>query len=207
MVPVSDTSINSTHTVHVYSSETLHHYGHFRPGHLQSESLSEVRAEDRVVLMERNLIPKVPVLRILLHQHLWSPSEYRRRLKDYASAISNIWSTVLKHKARSCETTRPSTSCIQYYSKREAKGEAPSSNYQARRLKRAQDPTELDHITKLPNGIRIATESLPGPFSGIGVYLDAGSRYEDEELRGVSHIVDRLAFKVGIPTPEKNRMG
>ena len=42
----------------------------------------------------------------------------------------------------------------------------------------------------------MATEALPGHFSGIGVYVDAGSRYENEELRGVSHIVDRLAFKV-----------
>lgn len=47
----------------------------------------------------------------------------------------------------------------------------------------------------MPNGIRVATESLPGPFSGVGVYVDAGSRYEDESLRGVSHIMDRLAFK------------
>ena len=42
----------------------------------------------------------------------------------------------------------------------------------------------------------MATEALPGPFSGLGVYVDAGSRYENEELRGVSHIIDRLAFKV-----------
>lgn len=59
-----------------------------------------------------------------------------------------------------------------------------------------QDPTEFDEISTLPNGLRVATEALPGPFSGVGVYVDAGSRYEDEELRGVSHIVDRLAFKV-----------
>ncbi len=58
-----------------------------------------------------------------------------------------------------------------------------------------QDAVELDHITKLPNGLRIATESLPGPFSGVGLYLDAGSRYENESLRGISHIIDRLAFK------------
>ncbi|KAL9100554.1 MAG: hypothetical protein Q9163_004092 [Psora crenata] len=58
-----------------------------------------------------------------------------------------------------------------------------------------KDPTEYDQISTLPNGLRVATEALPGPFSGIGVYLDAGSRYEDEELCGVSHIVDRLAFK------------
>ncbi|KAA8651929.1 mitochondrial-processing protease subunit alpha [Aspergillus tanneri] len=59
----------------------------------------------------------------------------------------------------------------------------------------AKDPVELDQITTLSNGIRVATESLPGPFSGVGVYVDAGSRYEDDSLRGVSHIMDRLAFK------------
>ncbi len=29
----------------------------------------------------------------------------------------------------------------------------------------------------------------------MGVYIDAGSRYENESLRGISHIIDRLAFK------------
>lgn len=58
-----------------------------------------------------------------------------------------------------------------------------------------QDPAELDQVTELQNGVRVATESLPGPFSGVGVYVDAGSRYENESLRGVSHIIDRLAFK------------
>lgn len=58
-----------------------------------------------------------------------------------------------------------------------------------------KEPTDLDQITTLSNGIRVATEALPGHFSGIGVYIDAGSRYENEALRGVSHIIDRLAFK------------
>jgi processing peptidase subunit alpha len=58
-----------------------------------------------------------------------------------------------------------------------------------------KDPVELDQITTLPNGIRVATEALPGHFSGIGVYVDAGSRYENDALRGLSHIIDRLAFK------------
>ncbi|TVY57902.1 Mitochondrial-processing peptidase subunit alpha [Lachnellula cervina] len=58
-----------------------------------------------------------------------------------------------------------------------------------------KDPAELDQISSLPNGLRVATEALPGHFSGIGVYIDAGSRYENEYLRGVSHIMDRLAFK------------
>lgn len=50
-------------------------------------------------------------------------------------------------------------------------------------------------MTTLNNGIRVASEALPGHFSGIGVYVDAGSRYENDALRGVSHIIDRLAFK------------
>ncbi|KFY28444.1 hypothetical protein V491_00457 [Pseudogymnoascus sp. VKM F-3775] len=58
-----------------------------------------------------------------------------------------------------------------------------------------KDPAELDEITTLSNGVRVATEALPGHFSGVGVYIDAGSRYENEHLRGVSHIMDRLAFK------------
>ncbi|KAL6721746.1 Mitochondrial-processing peptidase subunit alpha [Lecanora helva] len=58
-----------------------------------------------------------------------------------------------------------------------------------------KDPAEFDQVTTLPNGIRVATEALPGPFAGVGVYVDAGSRYENAELQGVSHIIDRLAFK------------
>ncbi|EQK97587.1 Peptidase M16, core [Ophiocordyceps sinensis CO18] len=58
-----------------------------------------------------------------------------------------------------------------------------------------KEPTELDQVTTLPNGMRVASESLPGSFSGVGVYVEAGSRFEDDGLRGVSHIMDRLAFK------------
>ncbi|KAI0016950.1 putative mitochondrial processing peptidase alpha subunit [Xylariomycetidae sp. FL0641] len=57
-----------------------------------------------------------------------------------------------------------------------------------------KEPTELDQITTLPNGVRVASEALPGSFSGVGVYIEAGSRFENPYLSGVSHIVDRLAF-------------
>ncbi|RUP29538.1 Metalloenzyme, LuxS/M16 peptidase-like protein [Jimgerdemannia flammicorona] len=56
----------------------------------------------------------------------------------------------------------------------------------------SSDPCQ---VTILPNGIRVTTENTPGHFSAVGVYVDAGSRYETEETRGVSHILDRLAFK------------
>lgn len=51
-------------------------------------------------------------------------------------------------------------------------------------------------ITTLPNKIRVATESTPGHFSSLGLYVDAGSRYETAPTSGVSHFLDRLAFKV-----------
>ncbi|KAG0798572.1 hypothetical protein G6F22_004091 [Rhizopus arrhizus] len=53
----------------------------------------------------------------------------------------------------------------------------------------------LCKITTLPNGIRVTSENTPGHFSAVGVYVDAGSRYETAKVRGVSHILDRLAFK------------
>lgn len=58
-----------------------------------------------------------------------------------------------------------------------------------------QEPTQLNKITRLSNGIRVASEDLPDAFSGVGIYIDAGSRYENDYLRGASHIMDRLAFK------------
>ncbi|KAI0540884.1 peptidase M16 inactive domain-containing protein [Xylaria digitata] len=59
----------------------------------------------------------------------------------------------------------------------------------------AREPTDFDRITTLPNGVRVASEALPGSFSGVGVYVEAGSRFETPQLSGLSHIVDRLAFK------------
>lgn len=53
-------------------------------------------------------------------------------------------------------------------------------------------------ITTLQNNIRVATESTPGHFSSVGLYVDAGSRYEDPSTSGVSHFLDRMAFKVSV---------
>lgn len=50
-------------------------------------------------------------------------------------------------------------------------------------------------LSKLPNGLSVATSSLPGHFSALGLYVGAGSRYEKRDLKGCTHILDRLAFK------------
>ncbi|CDS01197.1 hypothetical protein [Sporisorium scitamineum] len=56
----------------------------------------------------------------------------------------------------------------------------------------------LINVTTLPNRVRVATEATPGHFSAVGVYIDAGSRYERPWVAGesgASHLLDRLAFK------------
>ncbi|PPR01926.1 hypothetical protein CVT24_001265 [Panaeolus cyanescens] len=50
-------------------------------------------------------------------------------------------------------------------------------------------------ITTLPNKIRVATENTPGHFSSVGLYVDAGARYETPLTLGASHFLDRMAFK------------
>jgi len=50
--------------------------------------------------------------------------------------------------------------------------------------------------TQLPNGIRIVTESLPHVRSiSVGVWLDVGSRDEDERNNGISHFIEHMVFK------------
>lgn len=48
----------------------------------------------------------------------------------------------------------------------------------------------------LSNGVRVVSKAIPGHFSTLGVYIDAGSRYEHDNIRGTSHLIDRLSFKV-----------
>lgn len=51
-------------------------------------------------------------------------------------------------------------------------------------------------LTTLPNGLRIASEASRGHFQTIGLYIDAGSKYETDEGAGIAFVLDRLAFKV-----------
>lgn len=64
-----------------------------------------------------------------------------------------------------------------------------------RRLYSALRKSDNYQLTTLDNGVRVATSNVPGHFSALGLYLDAGSRYEDRNLKGYTHIMDRLAFK------------
>ncbi|PWN35551.1 LuxS/MPP-like metallohydrolase [Meira miltonrushii] len=58
--------------------------------------------------------------------------------------------------------------------------------------------SSLVSVSTLPNGVRVATDGTPGHFSSLGIYIDTGSRFERPWIQGesgVSHLIDRMAFK------------
>lgn len=53
-------------------------------------------------------------------------------------------------------------------------------------------------ISTLSNGMRVATENLGGETATVGVWIDAGSRFEDEKTNGTAHFLEHMAFKVQV---------
>ena len=50
--------------------------------------------------------------------------------------------------------------------------------------------------TTLPNGLTVATESIPmAQTATVGIWIDAGSRAENEKNNGTAHFLEHLAFK------------
>lgn len=58
----------------------------------------------------------------------------------------------------------------------------------------------LLETTTLPSGLRIATDSTAGHFAAVGVYVNAGSRYESAPTLGFSHLLDRMTYSVRMAT-------
>ena len=68
-------------------------------------------------------------------------------------------------------------------------------------------PTAIDHspllsslpetqVTVLPNGLRVATESIPfAETTTVGVWINSGSRFETDADNGVAHFLEHLLFK------------
>ncbi|ETO30766.1 hypothetical protein RFI_06353 [Reticulomyxa filosa] len=52
-------------------------------------------------------------------------------------------------------------------------------------------------VTGLENGLRVVTEPIPWNTNSVsvGVFIDAGSRYETEANNGSAHFLEHLAFK------------
>lgn len=50
-------------------------------------------------------------------------------------------------------------------------------------------------VTKTSNGVRVASETGFGETATVGVWIDAGSRYETEKNNGAAHFLEHMAFK------------
>ncbi|XP_021806378.1 probable mitochondrial-processing peptidase subunit beta, mitochondrial [Prunus avium] len=51
-------------------------------------------------------------------------------------------------------------------------------------------------VTTLPNGLRVATESnLAAQTATVGVWIDAGSRFENDATNGTAHFLEHMIFK------------
>jgi len=50
-------------------------------------------------------------------------------------------------------------------------------------------------LTTLNNGLRIASENSGIPTATVGLWIDAGSRYENAKNNGVAHFLEHMAFK------------
>jgi predicted Zn-dependent peptidase len=51
-------------------------------------------------------------------------------------------------------------------------------------------------VTTLPNGLRVVSEHMPRLESAaIGVWVNAGARYESADINGIAHMLEHMAFK------------
>jgi len=61
--------------------------------------------------------------------------------------------------------------------------------------------------TSLDNGLRILTARMPHtPSVSLGVFIGTGSRYEDDEVAGISHFIEHLCFKGTRKRPTSNEI-
>lgn len=50
-------------------------------------------------------------------------------------------------------------------------------------------------ITKLDNGLTVATRDTHEPTAFVGAFINAGSRYEDNDNQGHAHFIERMGFR------------
>lgn len=63
-------------------------------------------------------------------------------------------------------------------------------------LRRIPFKRSITNVTRLTNGMRVASERIEGcETATIGVWIDAGSRYENIKTNGTAHFLEHMAFK------------
>ena len=57
--------------------------------------------------------------------------------------------------------------------------------------------------TTLPNGLRVLSSTMPHVRSvATGIFVGAGSRYEDDDVAGASHFLEHMLFKGTAKRPD-----
>lgn len=60
---------------------------------------------------------------------------------------------------------------------------------------KANGTNSAETVTRLANGVTVASIDLPSPVCCVGMFVNVGARHETEATRGISHLLERLAFK------------
>lgn len=56
-------------------------------------------------------------------------------------------------------------------------------------------PSATASVEQLSNGVKLATSDNGGHVASIGIFVEAGSKYENASNAGASHVLSHLAFK------------
>lgn len=121
-----------------------------------------------------------------LTRHLASSSTSSLRLQPAPAATASA-SAIKALARRAASTSSPPPSRLHQSSASSSSSSTGTQSFA---------PTST--VSTLSNRLRVVTEPNPGHFQAVGVYIDAGSRYETGRNSGVSHLIDRLAFKVSL---------
>ncbi|XP_015604203.1 mitochondrial-processing peptidase subunit beta [Cephus cinctus] len=62
-------------------------------------------------------------------------------------------------------------------------------------LKQALINQPATRVSTLDSGLRVASEDSGSPTATVGLWIDAGSRCEDDKNNGVAHFMEHMAFK------------
>jgi len=59
-----------------------------------------------------------------------------------------------------------------------------------------EQPSEHVRLTRLPNGVRVVSDAMPGLGTvSVGIWVATGARYEPDFLNGAAHMLEHMVFK------------
>jgi len=72
-----------------------------------------------------------------------------------------------------------------------------SSRYQSTSINELKPDQSLNktNVSSLTNGLRVASEDNGGESCTVGVWIDTGSRFENEANNGITHFIEHMIFK------------